>query len=278
MMENRYATNPTDAKSYDTERLRKEFLMEGLFVPGQLNMVYSHVDRFITGGVVPVKEQVKLEADKHDIGAEYFLERREIGIINIGAKGSVTVDGIEYELDNKDCLYVGLGNKEVWFKSADASNPARFYLSSTPAHKNYPTEKVAISQAEPAHLGSLANSNERTIYKYIHLNGVKSCQLVMGMTLLMPGSMWNTMPSHTHNRRSETYLYFDMPDDGVVFHMMGEPSETRHLVVRNEQAIISPSWSIHSGVGTSNYTFIWAMAGENQEFTDMDMIAMQDLR
>lgn len=278
MMENRYATNPTDAKSYDTERLRKEFLMEGLFVPGQLNMVYSHVDRFITGGVVPVKEQVKLEADKHDIGAEYFLERREIGIINIGAKGSVTVDGTEYELDNKDCLYVGLGNKEVWFKSADASNPARFYLSSTPAHKNYPTEKVAISQAEPAHLGSLANSNERTIYKYIHLNGVKSCQLVMGMTLLMPGSMWNTMPSHTHNRRSETYLYFDMPDDGVVFHMMGEPSETRHLVVRNEQAIISPSWSIHSGVGTSNYTFIWAMAGENQEFTDMDMIAMQDLR
>lgn len=278
MMENRYAPNPTDTKSYDTERLRKDFLMEGLFVPGQVNMVYSHVDRFITGGVIPVKEPVKLEADKHDIGADYFLERREIGIINIGAKGSVTVDGTEYELDSKDCLYVGLGNKEVWFNSADASNPARFYLSSTPAHKNYPTEKVAISQAEPAHLGSLANSNERTIYKYIHLNGVQSCQLVMGMTLLKPGNMWNTMPSHTHNRRSETYLYFDMPEDGVVFHMMGEPSETRHLVVRNEQAIISPSWSIHSGVGTSNYTFIWAMAGENQEFTDMDMIAMQDLK
>lgn len=278
MMENRYAANPTDTKSYDTERLRKDFLMEGLFVPGQLNMVYSHVDRFITGGVIPIKEPVKLEADKHDIGADYFLERREIGIINIGGKGSVIVDGTEYELDNKDCLYVGLGNKEVWFKSADASNPARFYLSSTPAHKHYPTEKVAISQAEPAHLGSLANSNERTIYKYIHLNGVQSCQLVMGMTLLKPGNMWNTMPSHTHNRRSETYLYFDMPEDGVVFHMMGEPSETRHLVVRNEQAIISPSWSIHSGVGTSNYTFIWAMGGENQEFTDMDMVAMQDLK
>ncbi|MBP1156696.1 4-deoxy-L-threo-5-hexosulose-uronate ketol-isomerase [Paenibacillus sp. PvR052] len=278
MMENRYAANPTDTKSYDTERLRKDFLMEGLFVPEHLNMVYSHVDRFITGGVIPVKEPVKLEADKHDIGADYFLERREIGIINIGAKGSVTVDGTDYELDNKDCLYVGLGNKEVWFKSADASNPARFYLSSTPAHKNYPTQKAAISQAEPAQLGSLPNSNERTIYKYIHLNGVQSCQLVMGMTLLKPGNMWNTMPSHTHNRRSETYLYFDMPEDGVVFHMMGEPSETRHLVVRNEQAIISPSWSIHSGVGTSHYTFIWAMAGENQEFTDMDMIEMQDLR
>ncbi|WP_210023513.1 MULTISPECIES: 5-dehydro-4-deoxy-D-glucuronate isomerase [unclassified Paenibacillus] len=277
-MENRYAANPTDTKSYDTERLRKDFLMEGLFVPEHLNMVYSHVDRFITGGVIPVKEPVKLEADKHDIGADYFLERREIGIINIGAKGSVTVDGTDYELDNKDCLYVGLGNKEVWFKSADASNPARFYLSSTPAHKNYPTQKAAISQAEPAQLGSLPNSNERTIYKYIHLNGVQSCQLVMGMTLLKPGNMWNTMPSHTHNRRSETYLYFDMPEDGVVFHMMGEPSETRHLVVRNEQAIISPSWSIHSGVGTSHYTFIWAMAGENQEFTDMDMIEMQDLR
>lgn len=278
MMENRYATHPTDTKSYDTERLRKQFLMEGLFVPGQLNMVYSHVDRLITGGVIPLKEPVKLEADKHDIGADYFLERREIGIVNIGAKGSVIVDGTGYELDNKDGLYVGLGNREVWFKSADALNPARFYLSSAPAHQHYPTEKVAIGRAEPAHLGSLAQSNERTIYKYIHPNGVQSCQLVMGMTLLKPGSMWNTMPSHTHSRRSETYLYFDMPEDGVVFHMIGEPSETRHLVVRNEQAVISPSWSIHSGVGTCHYTFIWAMAGENQEFADMDMIAMQDLR
>ncbi|WP_193394447.1 5-dehydro-4-deoxy-D-glucuronate isomerase [Paenibacillus sp. A3] len=277
-MEIRYATNPTETKTYDTERLRQEYLIEGLFVPGKLNLVYSHVDRFITGGAVPTTEAILLEADKHDMGADYFLERREIGIINVGAQGVVTVDGTDYVLENKDGLYVGLGNKQVVFKSADAANPARFYLSSTPAHKNYPTQKVAISEAEPQHLGSITNSNERTIYKYIHLNGIQSCQLVMGMTLLKPGNMWNTMPCHTHNRRSEVYFYFDMPEDGVVFHLMGEPTETRHVVVRNEQAIISPSWSIHSGVGTSNYTFIWAMAGENQEFSDMDAVAMKDLK
>lgn len=277
-MEIRYATNPTETKSYDTEKLRQEYLMQNLFVPGQLSMVYTHVDRFIIGGVIPTKEPIKLEADKHEMGADYFLERREIGIINIGPKGYVTVDGTEYELNTKDCLYIGLGNQDVQFRSADAANPARFYFNSTPAHKNYPTVKVGIDEAEPQHLGSITNSNERTIYKFIHLNGVKSCQLVMGMTLLKPGNMWNTMPCHTHNRRSEIYLYFDMPEDGVVFHMMGEPTETRHLVVRNEEAIISPSWSIHSGVGTSNYTFIWGMAGENQEFTDMDMVAMKDLR
>ncbi|WP_019532899.1 5-dehydro-4-deoxy-D-glucuronate isomerase [Paenibacillus ginsengihumi] len=277
-MEIRYATNPTETKSYDTEKLRQEYLMQNLFVPGQLSMVYTHVDRFIIGGVIPTKEPIKLEADKHEMGADYFLERREIGIINIGPKGYVTVDGTEYELNTKDCLYIGLGNRDVQFRSADAANPARFYFNSTPAHKNYPTVKVGIDEAEPQHLGSITNSNERTIYKFIHLNGVKSCQLVMGMTLLKPGNMWNTMPCHTHNRRSEIYLYFDMPEDGVVFHMMGEPTETRHLVVRNEEAIISPSWSIHSGVGTSNYTFIWGMAGENQEFTDMDMVAMKDLR
>ncbi|MCR8629743.1 MULTISPECIES: 5-dehydro-4-deoxy-D-glucuronate isomerase [Paenibacillus] len=277
-MEIRYATNPKETKSYDTDRLRSEFVIESLFAPGQLNMVYSHVDRFITGGVIPTSEPIKLEADKHEMGAEYFLERREIGIINVGPKGFVTVDGTEYVLESKDCLYVGLGNKEVVFKSADSANPARFYFNSTPAHKNYPTEKVEISKAEPQHLGSINSSNERTIYKYIHLNGIQSCQLVMGMTLLKPGNMWNTMPCHTHNRRSEVYFYFDMPEDGLVFHLMGEPSETRHLVVRNEQAIISPSWSIHSGVGTNNYTFIWAMAGENQEFTDMDMVQPKDLR
>jgi 4-deoxy-L-threo-5-hexosulose-uronate ketol-isomerase len=277
-MEIRYATNPTETKMYDTARLRSEFLIEELFVLGKLNLVYSHVDRFITGGVIPVFEPIKLEADKHDMGADYFLERREIGIINVGPKGSVVVDGTEYVLDSKDGLYIGLGNKEVIFKSADSANPARFYFNSTPAHKNYPTEKIEIGKAEPQHLGSITSSNERTIYKYIHLNGVKSCQLVMGMTLLKPGNMWNTMPCHTHNRRSEVYFYFDMPEDGLVFHLMGDPSETRHLVVRNEQAIISPSWSIHSGVGTNNYTFIWAMAGENQEFTDMDMVSPKDLK
>ncbi|NOU96280.1 5-dehydro-4-deoxy-D-glucuronate isomerase [Paenibacillus sp. LMG 31456] len=277
-MEIRYATNPKETKSYDTDRLRSEFVIESLFVPGKLNMVYSHVDRFITGGVIPTAEPIKLEADKHEMGAEFFLERREIGIINVGPKGFITVDGTEYVLESKDCLYVGLGNKEVVFKSADSANPARFYFNSTPAHKNYPTEKVEISKAEPQHLGSINSSNERTIYKYIHLNGIQSCQLVMGMTLLKPGNMWNTMPCHTHNRRSEVYFYFDMPEDGLVFHLMGEPTETRHLVVRNEQAIISPSWSIHSGVGTNNYTFIWAMAGENQEFSDMDMVQPKDLR
>ncbi|CAG7617612.1 4-deoxy-L-threo-5-hexosulose-uronate ketol-isomerase 1 [Paenibacillus solanacearum] len=277
-MEIRYAVSPAETKTLGTEQLRKEFVIENLFAPGELKLVYSHVDRFITGGVIPTNEPVKLEADKHTMGADYFLERREIGIINVGPKGYITVDGTEYEMDSKDGLYVGLGNKDVTFRSADPSNPARFYFNSTPAHKNYPTEKIAISQADPQHLGSITNSNERTIYRYIHLNGVKSCQLVMGMTLLKPGNMWNTMPCHTHNRRSEVYFYFDMPEDGVVFHLMGEPTETRHVVMRNEQAVISPSWSIHSGVGTSNYTFIWGMAGENQEFSDMDMVAMKDLK
>lgn len=277
-MEIRYATNPEATKQYDTETLRKEFLIEKLFVPGELKLVYTHVDRFITGGVIPTAEPIKLEADSKEMGADYFLERREIGIVNVGGKGLVTVDGTDYEMEMRDCLYVGKGSKDVVFKSNDAASPARFYLSSTPAHKTYPTEKVAISEAEPNHLGSLSQSNERTIYKYIHNAGVKSCQLVMGMTLLKPNNMWNTMPCHTHNRRSEVYFYFDMPEDGAVFHLMGEPDETRHLVVRNEQAVISPSWSIHSGVGTSNYTFIWAMAGENQEFTDMDMVDMKDLK
>lgn len=277
-MEIRYATNPSETKKYDTDRLRQEYLIQSLFIPGQLKMVYTHVDRFIAGGVVPTQQPVKLEADKHDMGADYFLERREIGIINVGPKGSVTVDGVEYVLENKECLYIGLGNKDVQFASADAANPARFYFNSVPAHKQYPTVKVDLATADPQHLGSIATSNERTIYRFIHQNGVQSCQLVMGMTLLKPNNMWNTMPCHTHNRRSEIYFYFDMPDDGVVFHMMGEPTETRHLVVRNEEAIISPSWSIHSGVGTSNYTFIWGMAGENQIFADMDHVAMKDLR
>lgn len=277
-MQIRYATNPTATKSYDTEQLRNEFLIDGLFQPGALKLVYSHVDRMITGGVIPTKQPIKLEADPKEMGAAYFLERREIGIINVGPRGSVTVDGETYVMETKDCLYVGLGNKEVLFASEDDANPARFYLNSAPAHHAYPTAKAAISEAEPNHLGSITNSNERTIYKYIHAQGIQSCQLVMGMTLLKPGNMWNTMPCHTHNRRSEVYFYFDMPEDGVVFHLMGEPSETRHLVVRNEQAVISPSWSIHSGVGTSNYTFIWAMAGENQEFADMDAVAMKELK
>lgn len=277
-MEIRYANSPADTKAYDTERLRKEFLIERLFVPGELQLVYSHVDRFITGGALPVGSPIKLEASAHDMGADYFLERREIGIINVGGPGTITVDGQQYAMNARDGLYIGLGNKEVLFASDNPEQPAKFYFNSSPAHKNYPTAKIDINSASPVHLGSLSSSNERTIYKFIHPDGVKSCQLVMGMTLLKPNNMWNTMPCHTHNRRSEVYFYFDMNDDAVVFHLMGEPRETRHLVVRNEQAVISPSWSIHSGVGTSNYTFIWGMAGENQTFDDMDMVAMGDLR
>ncbi|MCR8644812.1 5-dehydro-4-deoxy-D-glucuronate isomerase [Paenibacillus sp. N1-5-1-14] len=277
-MQIRHAVSPKETKGMDTTQLREQFLIESLFVPEQLTMTYSHVDRFIVGGVLPVQESVKLEASKQDIGEEYFLNRREIGIINVGAKGTVFVDGETYMMEFRDCLYIGLGAKEVFFQSEDASSPAKFYFNSCPAHKAYPTTKVAITEAEPAHNGQLSSSNERTIYKYIHTAGVHSCQLVMGMTLLKPNNMWNTMPCHTHLRRSEVYFYFDMPEDGAVFHLMGEPEETRHVVMRNEQAVISPSWSIHSGVGTSNYTFIWGMAGENQEFGDMDGVAMRDLK
>lgn len=278
IMEIRYASHPQEVKAFDTTRLRQEFLLETLFVQDRLTLTYSHVDRFIIGGAVPASQPVKLEADTKTIGAATFLERREIGIINVGGRGTVTVDGTAYDMENKDCLYIGLGAAEVVFTSADSANPAKFYLNSTPAHKNYPTVKASISEASPNHLGALNTNNERTIYRYIHTGGIQSCQLVMGLTMLKPGSNWNTMPCHTHNRRSEVYLYFDMQEDGNVFHFMGEPQETRHLVVRNEQAILSPSWSIHSGVGTSAYTFIWGMAGENQIFEDMDAVAPQDLR
>ncbi|CAM3137651.1 5-dehydro-4-deoxy-D-glucuronate isomerase [Paenibacillus lupini] len=277
-MEIRYASHPQEVKAFDTSRLRQEFLLESLFNPDVLTLTYSHVDRFIIGGAVPVNQPVKLEADTKTMGAATFLERREVGIINVGGRGTITVDGTAYDMENKDCLYIGLGAAEVVFTSTDSANPAKFYLNSSPAHKNYPTVKASISEASPNHLGALTTNNERTIFRYIHTGGIQSCQLVMGLTMLKPGSNWNTMPCHTHNRRSEVYLYFDMPEDGNVFHFMGEPQETRHLVVRNEQAILSPSWSIHSGVGTSAYTFIWGMAGENQIFEDMDPVAPQDLK
>ncbi|MDQ0900360.1 MULTISPECIES: 5-dehydro-4-deoxy-D-glucuronate isomerase [unclassified Paenibacillus] len=277
-MDIRYASHPNEVKQFDTERLQAEFQINALFSPNEIKLVYSHVDRFIIGGVLPVTGSLQLQADKKEMAADYFLERREIGIINVGGRGTITVDGTVYNMDSKDCIYIGLGAKDITFASDNAADPAKFYFNSTPAHQTYPTVKVAISEATPTHLGSINTSNERTIYKYIHTGGVKSCQLVMGMTLLKPGNMWNTMPSHTHNRRSEVYFYFDMPEDAVVFHMMGEPQQTRHVVMRNEQAVISPSWSIHSGVGTNNYTFIWGMAGENQIFDDMDAVAMKDLK
>ncbi|MBP3952855.1 5-dehydro-4-deoxy-D-glucuronate isomerase [Bacillus suaedae] len=276
-MDIRYAANPEDTKKYTTEKLRNEFLIESLFENGAINMVYSHHDRVIVGGAIPTSSALRLDAGDA-LRTDFFLERREIGIVNIGPKGKVVVDGEAFELNKRDCLYVGLGKKEVLFESDDQANPARFYLVSSPAHKEYPTKKLPIAEAQPTKLGSDSESNNRTIYKYIHDEGLQSCQLMMGMTLLEPNNMWNTMPAHVHDRRMEVYLYFDMDEESRVFHFMGEPGETRHLVVKNEDAIISPPWSIHSGVGTKNYTFIWAMAGENYTFKDMDFVKMEDLK
>ena len=273
----RYANHPEDSKHYTTEELRKHYLIEKVFIEDEVNLVYSHVDRVIAGGITPVKKALKLEGCK-ELGSEYFLERRELGVINIGGDGKVVIDEVEYEVKSREGLYVGMGSKELVFTSADEKNPAKFYINSSPAHKTYPTVMINLEKANKVHLGDLANSNKRTIYQYVHPAVCQSCQLVMGMTMLEPNNMWNTMPCHTHERRMEVYLYFDMTDDNKVFHLMGEPNETRHIVMGNEQAVISPSWSIHSGVGTKNYTFIWGMAGENQTFTDMDHVAMNDLR
>jgi 4-deoxy-L-threo-5-hexosulose-uronate ketol-isomerase len=275
-MELRYAAHPEDVKSYDTQRLRSDFLVPKLFQPGETKLVYSHVDRIIFGGVCPVKPTL-LEAGA-ELHAQYFLERREMGVINIGAKGAVTVDGVPYELDYKDGLYIGMGAKEIGFASVASANPAKFYLNSAPAHKTYPTVLIKPENCARVELGSLEASNHRVITKYILPGQVDSCQLVMGMTSLKPGSVWNTMPCHTHDRRMEVYLYFELPEDAVVFHYMGEPSETRHIVMRNEEAVISPSWSIHAASATRAYTFIWGMVGENQDFDDMDAVAMKDLR
>lgn len=277
-MDIRYPPHFEEVKRFTTEELRKAFLIDDLFVAGQLQMVYSHIDRIITGGAFPVGAPIKLTADPKQIGAAFLLERREMGVVNVGGPGSVIVDGQSYAMQRLDGLYIGKGAQEVVFASENPQQAAHFYLSSTPAHASYPTTHIPISSAQPQRLGDISHSNERTIYKYIHPDGVKSCQLVMGVTLLEPNNMWNTMPVHTHARRMEVYFYFDIQDDNVVFHLIGEPHETRHLVMRNEQAVIAPSWSIHSGMGTGNYAFIWAMAGENQTFSDMDAVAMADLR
>ena len=276
-MRNRYANNPKDSKRYDTEELRENYLVKGIFKDDQIELVYSHVDRIIFGGIKPVYKELKLEAGK-EMGVDYFLERRELGIINIGGKAIVTIDETEYELKEKDGLYVGKGNKEVSFKSVNPEEPAKLYVNSVPAHKEYETVKIDIEKANPVRLGDNKTLNKRTIYQYVHPNVCESCQLLMGLTMLEPGNAWNTMPCHTHERRMEVYFYFDMDEDTRVFHLMGEPTETRHLVVKNEECVISPSWSIHSGVGTSNYTFIWGMCGENKTFDDMDHISMDILR
>ena len=286
-MELRTAASPRDVKHYTTDRLREEFLIDDLFQPDVIKLVYSHIDRIITGSAVPVKGVLELTAGD-ELRAAYFCERRELGVINIGGAGTITVDGKEYKVGHKEGMYIGLGSKDISFASDDAAVPAKFYLNSAPAHKAYPTvlikpegtpeEGVVIVKDEnKVELGSLEDSNHRTICKYILPGQVDSCQLTMGMTKLEPGSVWNTMPSHTHDRRMEVYLYFEMPEDAFVSHFMGEPTETRHIIMRNEQAVISPSWSIHSGCGTQAYTFIWGMVGENQQFDDMDGIAMTDL-
>jgi len=276
-MRTRYANNPRDSKRYDTEELRENYLVEDIFKDDQIELVYSHVDRIIFGGIKPVYKELKLKAGK-EMGVDYFLERRELGIINIGGKAIVTIDGTEYELKEKDGLYVGRGNKEVSFKSVNPEEPAKLYVNSVPAHKEYETVKIDIEKANPVRLGDNKTLNKRTIYQYVHPNVCESCQLLMGLTMLEPGNAWNTMPCHTHERRMEVYFYFDMDEDTRVFHLMGESTETRHLVVKNEECVISPSWSIHSGVGTSNYTFIWGMCGENKTFDDMDHISMDILR
>ncbi|MBN1678902.1 MAG: 5-dehydro-4-deoxy-D-glucuronate isomerase [Anaerolineae bacterium] len=277
-MDMRYPSHPDKVKHFNTNQLREEFLIDTLFVDGEITMVYTHIDRVITGGVCPTSKLLALPADIKELGTAFFLERREMGVVNVGGSGTISVDGQAFTMQKLDGLYIGMGAKDVRFASDQAGEPAHFYFISTPAHASFPTVHIPINDAEPLHLGDISNSNERTIYKFIHPDGVKSSQLVMGVTLLEPNNMWNTMPAHLHSRRMEVYFYFDISDENIVFHLMGEPGETRHLVMRNEQAVISPSWSIHAGMGTGNYTFIWAMAGENQLFTDMDPVAMSDLR
>ena len=276
-MEIRYASNNKDAKNYDTQRLRDEYLIENLFMENEIKLVYSHIDRIIVGGIFPITEKIKLKGGK-ELGSNFFLERRELGVINIGGPGIIILDNEEFILNNKDTIYIGLGIKEVFFKSLDIKNPAKFYLNSAPAHCKYPTTLITLEKAKKVKMGDTSTSNKRTINQYIHPDVCKSCQLVMGMTVLEDGSVWNSMPTHTHDRRMEVYFYFDMNENTRIFHFMGEPNETRHIIMKNEEAVISPSWSIHSGAGTASYTFIWGMAGENQTFTDMDHIEMKDLR
>ncbi len=277
-MEFRYAAHPQDVKSYDTARLRKDFLIEKVMDTGKITGVYSMYDRMISMGATPGDSPLELPAFEEVTKAEYFLQRRELGIINVGQAGKVTVDGQEFALANKDCLYVGKGKKSVVLESVDAGKPAEFFMCATPAHQEYPTRKAVKQEANPVELGSPETCNERTIFQYIHENGIKSCQLVMGFTELSPGSIWNTFPPHTHNRRMEVYFYFDLPEDQLLVHFMGDPTETRHLMMRNKQAVISPEWSVHSGAGTAAYSFIWAMGGENQAFTDMDAAPLHTLR
>lgn len=276
-MEIRFQNSPKETSHMNTKELRENFHIPGLMQDDNVNLVYSHYDRVIIGGVKPFSKAVELP-NHTELRADYFLERRELGIINVGSNGAVEADGVKYTLSKLDCLYLGKGVKKVLFTSDDKNAPAVFFLLSSPAHHAHPAKKLTKEEASPVELGDQTTANRRTIYKYIHADGIQSCQLVMGLTVLSSGSVWNTMPPHTHTRRMEAYFYFDVPEQHRVFHFMGEPVETRHLLVANHEAIVSPPWSIHSGCGTSNYSFIWGMAGENYTFTDMDAVAIADIR
>ena len=280
-MDIRYSTGKEPFKTMTTEELRKEFLIQNIFVSDQVSSVYSHVDRIVTMGAMPVTKEINLEMNIDpwkNFGVNYLLERRELGTINIGGDGVVKADGTEYEVKNYDALYLPMGTKEVTFASKDSSKPAKFYILTCPAHKPCPAKLISYDMAIHKHLGSLKDSNERTINQYIHPDILETCQLSMGLTHLEEGSVWNTMPAHTHERRMEVYFYFDIPENQAVFHFMGEPTETRHIVMHNDEAVINPSWSIHSGCGTTNYTFIWGMCGENRAYDDQDWIKTEDLR
>ena len=277
IFEERFASHPDDVNKYDTAQLRKHFLIEKVMENDQIRLVYSHYDRYITGGAVPVNGPLEL-TPIDPIKAPYFCDRREVGIINVGAKGSVVVDNVDYPLEFKEALYIGKGVKQIIFKSESAAQPARFYLNSTPAHKELPTRHITLKDANVLQMGSSLTSNERQINQLLISKVVETCQLQMGITELCPGSVWNTMPAHTHSRRMEVYFYFNVPKGQAICHFMGQPQETRHIWMLNEQAVISPNWSIHSAAGTSNYIFIWGMAGENIDYTDMDIIQLNELK
>jgi 4-deoxy-L-threo-5-hexosulose-uronate ketol-isomerase len=279
MMDVRYGTSPRDFLHYSTVDIRREFLISGMYIPDEVTAFYSHIDRMTVLGCMPVTKRVSIDKSldtRKSFGCSYFLERREIGIFNIGGEGIITAGDQDYTLGRKDCLYITKGTNPVYFQSVLNENPARFYMVSAPAHTTYETRLITLAQAAKKNLGSLENANKRTINQFIHPNVLQTCQLSMGLTELENGSVWNTMPVHTHERRMEIYTYFDILEGGVVFHLMGQGSETRHIVIQNYEAVISPSWSIHSGVGTGSYSFIWAMGGENQEFSDMDPVSMKD--
>jgi 4-deoxy-L-threo-5-hexosulose-uronate ketol-isomerase len=275
--ESRYAQSPKEVKQMDTAALRENFLIENIFEANEVNLTLSHFDRYIVGGAMPVNQKVDLP-NPDDLKANYFLERRELGIINVGGKAIITADGVQFELDYKEALYIGKGTKEVSFESADAAEPTKLYLNSAPAHHTYPTKKVSKAEAEIVELGTPETANHRIINKLLVNSVLPTCQLQMGMTELKSGSVWNTMPAHTHDRRMEAYFYFEVPQNQSVCHFMGQPQETRHIWMQNDQAVISPNWSIHSGAGTSNYTFIWGMAGENLDYGDMDHCAINELK